>query len=293
MTPLAKRILISTSQGVVLLVLSYFVDEYFDYRHVPLAGTLLDNLVIGLFGGVLAFVWASLMSEKESVIRKLEEGKHGAVTEERARLAREIHDTCAQGFTGITLQLEAAEEILLRNSAGAMDHIISARMLARDSLKEVRESVWNLRSHALEGISLSRAIEGLAKKVLSGVLIDINVTSRGTAHELDPEIEVNLPHISQEAITNVIKHSNASQIRVELAFERSQVHLCVEDDGTGFIPRLLPQKQGGFGLTSMQERAKSLGGQWWVYSAPGQGTQIHVVVPVPTHAAQGEKHATA
>ena len=166
MTPLAKRILISAMQGVALLVLSYFVDEYFAYRHIPLVGTVLDNLVIGLFGGILAFVWATRISEKESAIRRAEEEKHAAVVEERNRLAREIHDTCAQGFTGITLQLEAAEEILAQNSDGVLDHIVSARTLARESLNELRESVWKLRPDALRGTSLPEAIEGSCQQGL-------------------------------------------------------------------------------------------------------------------------------
>jgi signal transduction histidine kinase len=276
---------------LALLVLSYFVDEYFTYRHVPLVGTVLDNLIIGLFGGVLTFVWATLTSEKESAIRRVEEGKHDAVVEERNRLAREIHDTCAQGFTGIALQLEAAEEMLLRNSAGVLEHIISARTLARESLKGVRESVWKMRPNALEGITLPEAIEGLARKVLSGTSIEVNVALIGTAQELASEIEANLLHISQEAITNAIKHSEASEIRVELAYEPGQIQLCVKDDGRGFVPNL-PWPQRGFGLTSMRERAKSLGGEWSICSAPGQGTQIQVVVPVPPQAAQGEKYAT-
>ncbi len=294
MTPLAKRILISAMQGAALLVLSYFVDEYFTYRHIPLVGTVLDNLAIGAFGGILAFVWATRITEKESAIRRMELEKYAAVVEERNRLAREIHDTCAQGFTGIAIQLEAAEETLLQNPEGALDHIILARTLARESLMEVRESVWKLRPHALEGTSLPGAIEGLAKKVLSGVPMDVHVSLIGTMKELDPEIEVNLLHISQEAITNAIKHAKASQIRVELSYEPGQIQLCVKDDGMGFVPDS-PRPQSGFGLTSMKERARSVGGHWTICSAPGQGTQIQVVVPVQARdqGAQGQKYETA
>lgn len=279
MTPLAKRILISATQGAALLVLSYFVDEYFIYRDIPLAGTLLNNLAIGAFGGILAFVWATRISEKESAIRRVEEEKHAAVVEERNRLAREIHDTCAQGFTGITLQLEAAEEILMQNSNGVLDHIVSARMLARESLNGLRESVWKLRPDALKGTSLPEAIEALAKKVLCGVPIDMRVSLRGTVKALHSEIEANLLHISQEAITNAIKHAKARKVRVELAYEPCQVQLCVKDDGIGFIPDS-HGPQSGFGLTSMRERARSVGGEWSICSSPGQGTQIQVVVPV-------------
>jgi signal transduction histidine kinase len=292
MTPLAKRILNSTIQGGLLAVMSYLVDFLFIRRDFQLAETILNDLIIGLFGGILAFVWATLLHEKQTHARIEEKVASDAVTEERNRLSREIHDICAQGFAAIVLKLEAAEETLAQSPEEARGDIISARDLARESLKELHASVWNLRPHSLENSNLQTAIEKVAQNTFLGIQMKVSVFLRGAVRELPEEMKSGLLRICQEAMTNAMKHSKASKIQIELTYEPDQVQLCVTDDGVGFNP-CISRPQNGLGLTSMRERAERLRGQWWIYSAPGQGTQIQVVVPIQAETPQKSKHATA
>jgi len=158
-----------------------------------------------------------------------------AVMEERNRIAREIHDTLAQGFTGIILQLEAAEQALERDKTGdVVSHLNKARSLARSSLSEARRSVWNLRPEALEKLKLSDAIrqEVIRFSQTSGIKADFTIS--GVAHDIHPEQEITILRICQEALTNTRKHSRASAVKVNLNFDKNETVLTVIDDGKGF-----------------------------------------------------------
>ena len=207
-----------------------------------------------------------------------EKARMEAVTEERNRLARELHDTTAQEVTGIILQLEIAEGFLSQNPEKARLHVISAQELARESLREMRTAVRNLHSHSPENRDLRQAVEAMVQKILLGVPVEASVVSRGIFRKLPEEIESGLLRICREAITNALKHSNAGKIRVELSYGERHVQMSVEDNGKGFI--LAARREKGLGLTSMRERAEGLGGEWSVHSVPGEGTRIQVVVPV-------------
>jgi len=200
-----------------------------------------------------------------------------AVLEERNRMAREIHDSLAQGFTGIVLQLEAAEQTLDKDTKQAQHHLNRARELARESLSEARRSVWALRPQVLEQLPLVATIGQQIDRFTqdSGVQAGFNIT--GEKRTLSADIEHSLLRIFQESLTNVRKHAEASQVEVMLTFENKVVRLMIQDNGVGFDPEAPTQNR--FGLISMRERVRLLGGSMEVRSQKGKGTQLEVTIP--------------
>lgn len=194
----------------------------------------------------------------------LSQEREAATQAERARLAREIHDTLAQGLTGIIVQLGAARRAAAAGGQAAGEHLALAEQMAREALAEARRSVWNMRAPALERGSLGDALGGLVERQGQ---IGLAGTFRqdGEPHPLPPEVEAALLRVAQEALANVYKHAGASRVDVELAFRPGQVQLRVRDDGRGFEGAELertaaPGPWGGFGLAGMRERLAALGG---------------------------------
>ena len=197
--------------------------------------------------------------------------------EERNRLAREIHDTLAQGLAGIALQLETAEEL---TKAGTDPEQIQrtihkALHLTRISLDEARRSVLDLRAAPLEGHTLAEALNILAKNVTQ-VKVKCEVT--GGTSPLPVRIEAGLYRIAQEALANVEQHAQAQQATIKLATLPDKVTLTIEDDGRGFEKEQISSNR--FGLVGLNERARLLGGSLIVHSDPGSGTIIEVQVPL-------------
>jgi PAS domain S-box-containing protein len=228
-----------------------------------------------------ALARANLALQREIVERERAEAReHKVVMEERTRIAREIHDTLAQGFTGIIIQLEAAEDVLVEQPEVARLHVLRARTLARESLAEARRSVWALRPLALGADNLGHAFLDLAHKLAEGSGTPIGFTLRGVLPPLGQDIEHNLLRIGQEALTNALRHAKATEVRVTLTCGDDRIELSVEDRGEGFEVDS-PVHRPGLGLRGMQERADSLGGKLTITSEPGEGTRVEVVVPLP------------
>jgi two-component system, NarL family, sensor kinase len=202
----------------------------------------------------------------------------GAV-EERNRLAREIHDTLAQGLAGIAMQLETADEILEYNGeVKRVQKIIqNALGLARTNLEEARRSVLDLRAAPLEGRSLPEALMDLAKSYKTKDM-DVQCQCKGAERPVPIRIEVGLYRIAQEALINASNHSHATKIDLELTVTPIRTVLIVEDNGIGFEPSITPE--GRFGLIGLNERAHLLGGTLNIKSLSGHGTKIEVVVPI-------------
>jgi nitrate/nitrite-specific signal transduction histidine kinase len=214
--------------------------------------------------------------------RLYEETRQMAVMEERNRMAREIHDTLAQGFSGIILQLEAAEQALGEDTSATERHLNQARSLARKSLAEARRSVWNLRPQALEQLPLVEAIKQEVDKFSQSIGVNARFSVFGARRDLLPELEAGLLRICQESMTNVRKHAKATEVEVNLTFDESAVELSVNDNGIGFKPRTSgggEKKRDTFGLISMRERVRGLGGTFEVQSRRGKGTLVRVVIP--------------
>jgi signal transduction histidine kinase len=204
-----------------------------------------------------------------------------AVTEERARLAREFHDTLQQELAGIGIQLDAAASSMAESPELARKTLDLARSMVRHSQSEARRSVWDMRASSLESGDLAQALTQVASQTRNGHPIRIEVSVLGTPCPLPGRVESHLLRIGQEATTNAVKHADASNIRVELCFEPASVRLRVRDDGRGFdADNATASKGGHFGLLGMRERAEKVGGELAIFSTHEQGTMVEVSVPV-------------
>jgi signal transduction histidine kinase len=212
--------------------------------------------------------------------RAMAETEFAAILSERNRLAREIHDTLAQGLAATSVQLRLAKKQVNSAPEQLVQHLDTAQSLVRGSLEEARNSIWNMRSHVLETRDLAAALSGILEQMVDGTEVETSFETTGRTRRLAPVIENNLLRIGQEAITNATKHAGAKRIRVDLDFGEKRLCLTVNDDGRGFDAAHPPQSHGGFGLLGMRERASDLKGELNVRSTPGQGTTVNLTVPL-------------
>jgi signal transduction histidine kinase len=204
------------------------------------------------------------------------------ILEERNRLAREIHDTLAQGFTGIVLQLEAAEQAMQANDADALNHVERARHLARESLSEARRSVWDLRPSSLERVGLIQAIEREVDRFveMTGGTVGTQFTHANKNYRASVAVETALLRIVREALENVRKHAHAHAVEVALSLVDGVIALRITDDGVGMHNSPSQPVGSGFGLVSMRERMQLVGGSCTVRSELGKGTSVEVTAPI-------------
>jgi signal transduction histidine kinase len=214
----------------------------------------------------------------------LVQAREAGIADERRRLAAEIHDTIAQGLTGIIAQLQVVANTT--DPATVHEHVGRATELARHSLGEARRSVQNL---APAGLSYDGLPEALRKAVdqwaeRTGVRAELTVT--GTAQHLHGEVSATILRITQEALANVAKHAAARRVGVTLSFMDDEVTVDIRDDGTGFDPLALPARTGigGFGLDGMRARAERIAGSLTVESEPDFGTAVSARLPLVLHA---------
>jgi ligand-binding sensor domain-containing protein/anti-sigma regulatory factor (Ser/Thr protein kinase) len=202
------------------------------------------------------------------------------VLEERVRLAREIHDTLAQGFVGISAQLDAVAMCIPHDPSAAQGILDLARRMARHSLTEARRAVMGLRASALDGQDLATALRLGTTQWTAGYNLEVQVDADPA--RLPQEMEQNLLRIAQEAVTNTLKHSGAGKVWIRLRVEARKLYLRINDDGRGFADSEVFSGTGGhFGLIGMRERAERLGGELRLESEPGNGTLVEVMVPLP------------
>jgi len=204
-----------------------------------------------------------------------------AIAEERNRIAREIHDSLAQGLTAIIWKLNASEGPAEAGGQHALDNLEAVRNLAKESLQEARRSVWDLRIGPLRALTLVEALQLEANKV-SGVGIETSFDVAGKERVIPAGVEAAVLRICQESLANVLKHANASRVSVTLSFDDGLVRLRISDNGIGFdlqIPTQWDKDRGGFGLTSMRERAQLLGGELELRSTVGRGTVVEAGLP--------------
>ncbi|HWF47444.1 MAG TPA: two-component regulator propeller domain-containing protein, partial [Bryobacteraceae bacterium] len=170
-------------------------------------------------------------------VRQVEE-RFQAVLQERNRIAREIHDTLAQGFAGVSVQLELVSRLLASGEAQTREHLDQARMLVRHSLAEARRAIWDLRSQSAESQDFASRISQMAARVndsSAGGQAEVKLEVRGTYRPLAPRVEEELLKIAQEALTNAVRHADAGHIDIELAFDTKKIHMTIADDGRGFV----------------------------------------------------------
>ncbi|MET9883012.1 sensor histidine kinase [Streptomyces sp. NPDC006430] len=251
-------------------------------------GTFLGPLLGGAVAVATVLGYQALYRESERRRELIEEliatraelaaaERDAGILAERERLAREIHDTLAQGLSSIQLLLRAAERSLPQD-APALEHIGRAREAAQENLAEARRFVRALTPPDLEHGSLAAALERLCTAAPGP---RVRFCLSGVPRVLPTPYEVALLRIAQSALANVVRHAGAGRAEITLTFMDTSVTLDIVDDGEGFDPSSAPSGEGGFGLPAMRSRAESLGGLFTVESAPGQGTAVAVTLPLP------------
>jgi len=266
-----------------ILVCGLLVGHYFVLKWTAVCCGLIAWVTVSTRGdwrialawsaAYVATAWLVMLFSRH--MERLLETQVGAIVAERTRFAREIHDTLAQGFTGIMMQLNAAEQRIDVDPPASRQHLDKARELARQSLDEARRSVRALRPASLEGGSLLTAIERLGQQVTSASGISLHTVLDGVPHTLSEEREAHLLRIAQEALTNAVRHGAPRRIDVQLRYEARAVVLEVRDDGRGMNGQNAP----GFGLENMRSRAREIGAEFRILSEAGQGTRIVTTLP--------------
>lgn len=229
--------------------------------------------------GVSFKVLALEMQERTSLQASLTtaERKAGRL-EERQRLAREIHDTLAQGFASILVHFERAEQVDALPDSPAKPHLDLARSVAREGLEEARRMLSALRPEILEERGLPEALGRVCEEWSRRTGIASNLSITGTSAPMHPQIELTLLRGTQEALTNIARHSGARTAAVTLSYMEDILVLDVQDDGEGFV--MTNERGAGYGLTGMRERAERLQGSFSVESVPGEGTTVSISLPV-------------
>lgn len=206
--------------------------------------------------------------------------RNAGMLKERQRLAREIHDTLAQGFAGIVVHLENAEQIDAMTNSAAKPHLDLARSVAREGLEEARRMLAALRPEVLEARGLPEALDRVCQGWSQRTRLTAALSITGEAAAMHPEIELAVLRTVQEALTNIAKHADAKSVAVTLSYMEDVVALDVQDDGKGFVPGPQQEDGRGIGLTGMRERAEALQGSFSLESVPGEGTTISITLPV-------------
>ena len=198
------------------------------------------------------------------------------ILQERTRFAGQIHDTLAQGFTGTLLHLEALRVRVSRGERVTVDELQGVRKIAALGLAEARRSALAIRPLALDGRDISTALQQLTERSAVPGLLDCRWSLSGIPRPLSSIADEALLNIAHEAVSNAIRHAEASNIHITLAFDPDGVSLRVRDDGIGFDASDSHQRGHTFGLRSMRERAVAVGGELNVTSKHGEGTAIIV-----------------
>ncbi|SFQ71658.1 sensor histidine kinase [Amycolatopsis rubida] len=213
--------------------------------------------------------------------RLLVQARAAGVLDERQRMAREIHDTLAQGLAGILAQLQAAEQTAAEPEVLGR-HVANATNLARESLVEARRTVHSVEPSVLADARLPEAIGEVTRNWSAANRVDAVLTTTGDARPMHTDVEVALLRTAQEALSNVAKHAQAKRVGLTLSYMPDLVTLDVRDDGVGFEPnakRANGSTNGGFGLSGMRQRVQRLAGRLDIESEPGRGTAVSATVP--------------
>jgi signal transduction histidine kinase len=200
---------------------------------------------------------------------------------ERQRVARELHDETGQALTAIGLGLRGAATILHQDADKAAQNLRHLESLVADSLNELQRLIADLRPSHLDDLGLPAALRWYSTEIQNRLSLKVSVETHGDSKDLPAEIKILLFRVAQEALTNVIKHAEASKACIRIFYEREAVRLEVEDDGRGIAPGILEDPhRPSWGLLGMEERATLLGGDFTIESRRGRGTLVQVTVPI-------------
>jgi signal transduction histidine kinase/ligand-binding sensor domain-containing protein len=234
--------------------------------------------------GVILVALAWLVYELR--VRQIAAGlraRYDAALTERTRIAQELHDTLLQGFTGITIQLRAIQRVLSRRPEEGAAALEAALTSADTTLRDARNSIWDMRAVELEGHDLPEALEGAIRSVLAGappITLDFRVN--GNRRPLTPHLETTALRIGREAVVNALKHADARTVEVRLEYDEQLLHLQVRDDGRGMQSGVaeLAAANGHLGIVGMRARAHRVAGTMEIVSEPRCGTTVRVSLPI-------------
>jgi PAS domain S-box-containing protein len=252
-----------------------------DYRRVAPDGSVRHfHTIIGPIldqsGDVVEYIGTTMDITERKLAEQALRRSEAARTEERARFAREIHDTLAQGFTGILMQIGAASQVPGDSRRDISAHLSAIDSLARSSLAEARRSVAALRPVNATDYTLAENIEQLIGRVRIQTSAEVSLSIDGEVMPLQTRVATELFRIAQEALNNVLMHSGASRISVSVSFQSDNaIRISIKDDGRGFDTAVKPPTDH-FGLVGMQERASSVGASLTIVSELRTGTQVIV-----------------
>lgn len=218
--------------------------------------------------------------QKRAELQRLSAELRHAQENERRRMARELHDGVAQILSSLSIHIDLLDN-LVTGLPSAKERLGQIKLLLEQALNEVRGLVWTMRPPALDDLGLPDALRGLVANLSRDGRIDIALQIDDSLPALAPIVATTLYRIIQEALSNVLQHSHASQVSVHLGTTNGTLHLTITDNGQGFDPAalaLVSQDRRGIGLWSMRERAEEVGGTFSLRSAPGQGTTIVVTI---------------
>jgi signal transduction histidine kinase len=257
----------------------------------------LQTFLIGWFG-YIGYRFNEQAEQKRRAVAELEaalaenaglhaqlvaQAREAGIHDERQRMAREIHDTLAQGLTGIITQLQAADRVREQPEAW-QHHMDQVKALARDSLAAARRSVAALGPPELEDSRLPDAIADLATRWTTTSAVPVQVQTVGDPRPILPEMEITLFRVAQEALANVAKHARADSVAITLSYLDDLVMLDVRDDGVGFAVDAVAERGAaadgsGFGLRGIRQRLDRVEGTLEIESRPGEGTVVNASVP--------------
>jgi signal transduction histidine kinase len=262
------------------------VPSHGRYRNVLLSA---DPITVDerIVGAVVALIDITRQTHEEEALRKK------SAKTERSQIAADLHDTLCQELTAIVLQLRAAEDGVRDGSAEAMRYLRRAQELAQDGLARTRDAIRTLSHEPLENEDLAQGLKYLAHELFKELPAKLALSLEHEPRTLATETRVELLRIGREGLINVVKHSQATEVQIELTYSRQaglhEVRLCIRDNGRGFVPGNSAGNHGHFGLIGMRNRALRLGGECIVTSRPGQGTRITVQAPLRSFPGLGTK----
>jgi signal transduction histidine kinase len=201
------------------------------------------------------------------------------VLAERARLSREIHDTLLQGMVGVTLQLEDLSQSDDLPPEQLRPRLLGARRQLLHYIRDARRSINNLRAPILEASNLADALREVAKRTTADTTMSFTLTTSGHPRRYRTEIENEVLRIAHEALTNAVRHSHATTVQCEVAFDDDGIALRIEDDGHGIADEALHDAVSHLGIVSMRERAESLGGVFDIANLATGGTRVEATIP--------------
>ncbi|MGC2743845.1 MAG: histidine kinase [Candidatus Angelobacter sp.] len=229
-------------------------------------------------GAVLMLTDITSVKRREAILRER------MVSEERSRMAAELHDTLCQGLNAVVLLLQAAEISAAGDNKTLQRQVNRAHEVARDTLREARRSMWTFSRQAMGNIDPAASLALAAEEIFNGTSVQCELSLQEQPFDLPSRIRFELLRIGKEALTNVQKHSQATRVQMQLTYRKQLLQLSVTDDGCGFVPGSTADVQHGYGLTSMRQRAEGLGGKIIIESQPRHGTRVMAIIPLSREA---------